>query len=153
MPVRTTGRIFVCVTLAVALSAADSRRAATGESDNPRPAAAKSSQRASTKKGATKLPNVELHRPRVPAALPGSGLSNPVDLLLQARLKSAGADLSHPVSDSVFARRVYLDLIGLLPPAAELDAFRTDTRPDKRTRLVRQLLERREDYAVHWLAT
>ncbi|HEX4069861.1 MAG TPA: DUF1553 domain-containing protein, partial [Planctomycetaceae bacterium] len=61
-------------------------------------------------------------------------------------------DLSHPVSDGVFARRVYLDLIGLLPPAAELEAFRADTHPDKRTRLVRQLLERREDYAVHWLA-
>jgi uncharacterized protein DUF1553/uncharacterized protein DUF1549 len=152
MPVRAIGRIFVCVTLVAALSAADSLRAATGEKDNPRPATAKSSQRASTKKGAATLPNVELHRPRVPAALPGSGLSNPVDLLLQAHLKSVGADLLHPVSDGVFARRVYLDLIGLLPPAAELEAFRADTHPHKRKRLVRQLLERREDYAVHWLA-
>ena len=63
MPVRAIGRIFVCVTLAAALSAADSLRAATGGKDKPRPATAKSSQRASTKKGATKLPNVELHRP------------------------------------------------------------------------------------------
>jgi hypothetical protein len=152
MPVRAIGHFFFCVTLAVAFSAADSTHAANGEKNNPQPAAAKSSKLVSTKKGPATLPNVEVRRPRVPAAVPGSGLSNPVDLLLQGRLKSAGADLSHPVSDGVFARRVYLDLIGLLPPAGELDAFRADTHPDKRIRLVRQLLERREDYAVHWLA-
>ncbi len=152
MPCSAIGRVSFGVTLAAAFSLSASLRAATGENVNSRPAAVKNSQRAATQKGATTLPNVELHRPRVPAALPGSGLSNPVDLLLQAPLKSGGADLSHPVSDGVFARRVYLDLIGLLPPPADLDTFRADTHADKRTRLVRRLLERREDYAVHWLA-
>ena len=114
--------------------------------------AAKSARRPAAKKAAASLPNVELRRPRLPAAVPGSGLSNPIDLLLQAHLKSVGVDLSSPCPDAVFARRVYLDLVGLLPPPAELDAFRADSRPDKRTLLVRQLLGRREDYAVHWLA-
>jgi hypothetical protein len=52
----------------------------------------------------------------------------------------------------VFARRVFLDLIGLLPSRNELDAFVRDSAPDKRAVLVRRLLARREDYAIHWLA-
>jgi hypothetical protein len=115
-------------------------------------AAAKNSKRPAVQKSSASPPNVELRRPRLPAAAPGSGLSNPIDLLLQGRLKSAGVDLGHPVPDAVFARRVYLDLVGLLPPPSELDAFCAESRPEKRTLLVRRLLARREDYAVHWLA-
>jgi len=106
----------------------------------------------STAKTADSLPNVALRRPVLPIAAPGSGLSNPIDLLLQGHLKSVGANLAHPVSDAVFARRVYLDLVGLVPPTSELDEFCADRRADKRVLLVRRLLDRREDYATHWLA-
>lgn len=98
------------------------------------------------------LPNVKLRRPELPAAKPGSGLTNPVDLLLASHLKANGVDLKQSVSDAVFARRAYLDLVGLLPPPTELDAFVARTSPDKRAALVRELLARREDYAIHWLA-
>src|SRR5690606_14313182 len=54
-------------------------------------------------------------------------------------------------SDEQFARRVWLDLIGLLPTPEELDSFLQDTRPDKRELLVRELLSRDVDYAEHWL--
>src|SRR5206468_2632293 len=55
------------------------------------------------------------------------------------------------VSDGIFARRVYLDAIGLLPTPEELDAFSSDPRADKRERLVRKLLADNRRYAEHWL--
>ena len=47
-------------------------------------------------------------------------------------------------SDAEFLRRVYLDTIGLLPTLEETQAFLADTRPDKRARLIDQLLDRPE---------
>jgi hypothetical protein len=119
--------------------------------EKPKPRATKPGPK-SAAKDSSSLPNVEIHRPKLPAALPGSGLSNPIDLLLQAHFKTAGVDLAHTVPDAVFARRVYLDLVGLLPSPAELDRFVADAHPDKRGQLVRRLLDQRTDYAVHWLA-
>ena len=98
------------------------------------------------------LANVELRPVKLPASPAGSTLTNPVDLLLAANLKAQGVDLAQVVPDRVFARRVFLDLIGLLPTPQELDGFARDSAADKRTALVRNLLSRREDYAIHWLA-
>ena len=56
-----------------------------------------------------------------------------------------------PLDDAAFARRVFLDVIGLLPPPRELEAFVNDPAPDKRARLVRRLLDDRRAYADHWL--
>jgi hypothetical protein len=47
---------------------------------------------------------------------------------------------------------VWLDVIGLLPPADELRAFVADRAADKRTLLVRRLLANNRDYATHWLS-
>jgi hypothetical protein len=46
-----------------------------------------------------------------------------------------------PASDAEFLRRVYLDLAGRIPAVSEVRAFFADTRPDKRRRLIEQLLE------------
>jgi Protein of unknown function (DUF1549)/Protein of unknown function (DUF1553) len=108
--------------------------------------------RKTSDRGSTGLPNVELTPIKLPSSPHDSKLSNPIDLLLAAHLRSEKVDLTHVVPDRVFARRVFLDLIGLLPTPAELDAFVRNPAADKRTALVRQLLARREDYAVHWLA-
>ena len=53
--------------------------------------------------------------------------------------------------DAEFLRRVYLDLIGLLPAPEEVDAFVKDPAADKRARLVRRLLDDRRSWAEHWL--
>ncbi len=108
--------------------------------------------RKTSARGSTGLPNVELTPIKLPAAPPDSKLTNPIDVLLAAHLRSEKVDLIHVVPDRVFARRVFLDLIGLLPTPADLDAFVRNPAADKRSALVRQLLARREDYAVHWLA-
>lgn len=57
-------------------------------------------------------------------------------------------------SDTAFLRRIYLDIIGLLPAANEVKAFLADTDPDKRTKLIDRLLadERCADHAMsEWL--
>ncbi len=62
------------------------------------------------------------------------------------QLKLNPGDLS---SDSVFLRRVTLDLLGVLPTESEARAFITDRSVDKRARLVDDLLSRPE-FAQMW---
>ena len=56
-----------------------------------------------------------------------------------------------PVDDRTYARRVWLDTIGLLPSPAEMAAFVEDSAPNKRARLVQRLLADNQRYAEHWL--
>ena len=56
------------------------------------------------------------------------------------------------VSDAQFARRVHLDIWGLLPEPEALRAFVADRSPDKRARLVATLLADRDRYAEHWMS-
>src|SRR6266568_2771499 len=91
-------------------------------------------------------------RPKLPPARPGSGLTNPIDLLLQPYFAAHKLPPRPVVDDRTYARRVYLDTIGLLPTPEELRAFLTDPHPDKRARLARRLLGDNEAYAVHWLS-
>ena len=95
-----------------------------------------------------KPPPVNLH-PRRPDLPKGEG--NPIDLLLANYLASNKVQRAKPVDDRLFARRVYLDIIGLLPPAEELQAFVNDKSLNKRARLVRRLLADNQRYAEHWL--
>lgn len=75
--------------------------------------------------------------------------NNFIDRLVDAKLKKLGIVPSGMCSDADFLRRVYLDLIGTLPTAGEARAFLDDDRPDKRARLVEELLQRPE-YADFW---
>lgn len=86
-------------------------------------------------------------------SLPGNrSKAHPVDRLLETYFAQHKIPKSKPVSDAVFARRVWLDTIGLLPPADELRAFIADRSADKRAQLVRSLLANNRDYATHWLS-
>lgn len=78
-------------------------------------------------------------------------LTNPIDRLLQPYFAKQDFKPPRPVADHVFARRAYLDTIGLLPTPAELRAFEKDRHPDKHARLVRTLLADNQRYAEHWL--
>lgn len=80
--------------------------------------------------------------PRKPAVPPGIG--HPIDALLATK----GA----VVDDAVFARRVWLDLWGLLPTPEELQVFTNDRSPDKRARLIDRLLSNNTNYAAHWIS-
>ena len=82
--------------------------------------------------------NLVPRKPDLPAAR--KGLTNPIDRLLQPYYQAGRVKPGRPVDDRVYARRVYLDVIGLLPAPEELNQFLADKHPDKRERLVKRLL-------------
>ena len=92
-----------------------------------------------------------LVRPPVPDVT-WSGWSTPVDRLVAAYLKEHGVPEPELIGDAAFARRAYLDLWGLLPPPAELQAFVADRSPAKRAALVDRLLADGNNYAEHWIS-
>ncbi len=94
-------------------------------------------------------PPLRPRRPELPPVV--DGRSNQIDRILDADLAKRSAPRPQPIDDATFARRVYCDLIGLLPEPDELAAFQRDTSPDKRAKLVRNLLDRDVEYAEHWL--
>jgi mono/diheme cytochrome c family protein len=94
---------------------------------------------------------MNLH-PRQPELPRGKAGANPIDLFLEPYFKAHNFKPAAPVEDRVFARRVYLDAIGLLPTPAELDAFLKDKHADNRSRLVERLLRDKPRYAEHWLS-
>lgn len=87
--------------------------------------------------------------PVVPAAT--AQLASPVDLFVNAYFQKNKINWKGVVDDRTYLRRVYLDVLGLLPPPEKIQAFTADTRPDKREVLVKELLARNEDYAQNWL--
>jgi mono/diheme cytochrome c family protein len=91
--------------------------------------------------------------PRLPAIPPlVAGKSNhPIDRILQPYYESHGQRQFKIVSDRVFARRVYLDLLGLIPTPDQIQSFLADQQPNKRARLVDKLLASKRPYAEHWL--
>ena len=94
-------------------------------------------------------PPLKPRRPELPAA--SDGRTHPVDRIIDAQLAEKKAPRPKAIDDATFARRVHLDLIGLLPEPEELDKFLADQANDKRARLVRELLSRDVQYAEHWL--
>jgi hypothetical protein len=87
--------------------------------------------------------------PPGPFTWPDMPEANFVDQHIFAKLRALRLAPSELCSDSVYLRRVYLDLLGILPTATEARAFLADARPDKRARLVDALLERPE-FADWW---
>jgi hypothetical protein len=91
-------------------------------------------------------------KPRLPDLPPAfAGREHPVDRILDKSLADRGLSTPAPVTDAEFLRRVSLDLVGLLPTPEQLDQFLADSTPDKRSRLIRTLLDDRIAYADHWL--
>src|SRR5207244_67694 len=64
-----------------------------------------------------------------------------IDRLVAARWEAANVQPAAPADDAQFLRRIYLDLAGRIPSVAEARAFLSDSRSDKRQRLVDRLLD------------
>jgi hypothetical protein len=94
-------------------------------------------------------PPLQPRKPELPAAT--AGRENPVDRILDHYLATNKIPPPKPLDDAAFVRRAYLDLIGLLPTPEELQRFELSQDPQRRNKLVRELLQRDVDYAEHWL--
>lgn len=80
-------------------------------------------------------------RPEPPAVPRSGAVRNAVDQFILARLEKEGLAPSPPADRPTLIRRLSLDLTGLPPSLAEVDAFVEDSRPDAYERLVERLLD------------
>lgn len=94
---------------------------------------------------------LDLARPAVPAQR-WARWSSPLDRFVADYLHRHRMPEPAPVSDAIFARRVYLDVWGLLPTPEQLQAFLDDRSPVKRDALVATLLADSDQYAEHWMS-
>ena len=91
--------------------------------------------------------------PRNPSLPPASGnLTNPIDRWTNQYFIKNKITWPKVVDDRTFLRRVTMDIIGLLPSPKDFETFTKDNRPDKRALWIRQLLNRNDDYAMHWFS-
>ncbi len=95
------------------------------------------------------FPMAEL-APKNPA-IPAGDFKNPIDLFVNDYFKKNKITWKPKVSDRVFLRRVYLDIVGLMPSYEEIKTFEQNTNSEKRNLIVTDLLSRNQDYTQHWL--
>lgn len=69
-----------------------------------------------------------------------AAVSARIDELVNARLAQEKVTPNRPVSDEIFVRRVYLDVAGRIPTLNETLKFLKNSEPDKRTKLIDELL-------------
>tara|TARA_E500000178_G_scaffold19292_1_gene18188 strand:- start:6758 stop:9283 length:2526 start_codon:yes stop_codon:yes gene_type:complete len=81
--------------------------------------------------------NLKYQRPQLPA-------NNYVDSLVHEKLHKLRITQSGLCSDEVFLRRIFLDVVGMTPKKEDYDRFVSDKSPDKRSKLIDDLLERKE---------
>ena len=109
---------------------------------------------AAADRGATHWSFQPIRRPREPAVLDAFWARNSIDRFILARLDQEGLQPAPEADKTTLMRRLYVDLIGLLPTPEEVDAFVADARPDAYERLADRLLESPhygERWGRHWL--
>ena len=79
-------------------------------------------------------------RPAIPRAREPRWNQNPVDGLVKAMLENKGLTAAPRADRNTLIRRAWLDLTGLLPPPAEVDAFVRDASPRAWENLIDRLL-------------
>ena len=75
-------------------------------------------------------------------------LARVIDQAVLKRLAAEKVQASPLASDAEFLRRVSLDLVGHIPPAAKAAEFLKSTDPNKRAKLIDELLAS-DDYGKH----
>ena len=88
-------------------------------------------------------------RPAVPVVDHKAWVRNPIDSFILARLEKEGLSPSPPADRVTLLRRLSLDLIGLPPTAAEVDAFVADKSPNAYEKQVDRFLNSRH-YGERW---
>lgn len=76
---------------------------------------------------------------------------NPIDRILAAYRRNQQLSDSAPISDTIFMRRVFLDLIGIPPTLEQQTEWLKNTGNKRREALIDQLLNDDRTYAGHWM--
>ena len=86
--------------------------------------------------------------------IPAQEAAAKIDTILEAALQKKGLSKNAPLGEDQFLRRLYIDVVGRIPTAKELGAFRDDPAPDKRAKLIDALLasEGYHSQQFNWLA-
>ncbi|MFN0122607.1 MAG: DUF1553 domain-containing protein [Blastocatellia bacterium] len=95
-----------------------------------------------------------VRRPAIPQTTAAANIRNPVDTFIQARLTRENMQPAPEAGKRTLIRRVSLDITGIPPTPAEINAFVNDKAPDAYERLVDRLLASdryAEKQAMHWL--
>ncbi len=95
-----------------------------------------------------------LAREAPPEVKQASWVRGPIDRFILARLEAEGLSPSPEADRATLIRRVYLDLVGLLPPPDEVERFVKDEDPQAYEALVDRLLgspHYGERWGRHWL--
>jgi len=95
-----------------------------------------------------------LQAPVIPAERSDSWCRGELDAFVLQRLKTAGLEPAPEADRPTLIRRVYQDLLGLLPSPQETDQFVQDPSPDAWEKLVDRLLQSPhygERWGRHWL--
>lgn len=79
-------------------------------------------------------------RPEIPRVSNASWVRNPIDSFILARLEKEGLKPQPEADKTTLLRRVYLDLTGLPPTPADVDAFLADKSADAYEKVVDKLL-------------
>ncbi|MEE2843623.1 MAG: PSD1 and planctomycete cytochrome C domain-containing protein [Planctomycetota bacterium] len=95
-------------------------------------------------------------RPPVPVASANSSESsaNPIDSFLREQLSANGLSFSPPATKSTLIRRVYLDMLGILPSPQAIERYEADDTPIAFQRLLDEVLadpRYGERWGRHWL--
>ena len=96
----------------------------------------------------------QLECPIIPDVPLGSRVRNPIDAFILARMSADGLESSPEADRVTLIRRLYLDLLGLLPDPNEVERFLGDTAPDAYEQLVERVLASPhygERWGRHWL--
>jgi hypothetical protein len=90
-------------------------------------------------------------KPRRPVIPSGKKGENAIDRVVRAYFEKNKAKPPKGVTDEAYARRLYLDLIGIPPTPEELKAFVESKDRQKRSKLVDDVLARDQQFSEHWL--
>ncbi len=95
-----------------------------------------------------RVAKMELIKPALPV---NSTFKNPIDTWVDVYNKKHKLAWIAKVDDNIFLKRVYLDIVGLLPTPEQIESYSKDINPEKKARLVRTLLADNEAYTQHWM--
>ena len=93
--------------------------------------------------------SVPYQTPVAPEVYTSFRKNNYIDDLVLAKLAKLRLAPSAPATDAAFLRRVYLDSMGVLPTAEEVEAFLSSTDPQRRSKLIASLFIR-DEFVDYW---